>query len=97
MTVLHRSVTVGTAAVSLTAGVRDTLGFAPASVSRSLVVQVPAGGATVLIGGAGVSAASYGVALAPGSEITLDLTPTDEPFAVVASGSTTVSTLHLGV
>lgn len=95
MAVKHSSVTVGDEAGSLLAGVADE-GGNNYDVARS-VVLTNASGATVYVGGPGVTTTEYGYALASGASLSLDLGLEDIPFAVVATGTATVRVLHLGV
>jgi hypothetical protein len=49
---------------------------------------------TVYLGGSGVTASSYGVALIAGASITLDsLSPSEKLYAIAASGTPKVATL----
>lgn len=97
MAVKHKAVLVGNTATSLTAGTidTDTAYEQSANIARSILVQ-NSSGATVYLGGPGVTAGDYGYALAAGGEIAIDLTPGDELFAVAAAPQT-IYTLHLGV
>lgn len=93
MSVKHATVTVGVAAVSLTAGIADAAGD---KYARSVVITNE-GAATVFIGGSGVTTADYGHKLATGGVLTIDLGPKDEPFAIAATAGHTVRVLHVGV
>lgn len=98
MAIAHARPVVGTTAVDLVSSVPDRVGFSnPSGVARGIIVQNPAGGSTVYLGGPGVTSTSYGYALAAGADYANDLQPDDALFGVVASGSVTVNVLHTGV
>jgi len=69
---------------------RDRDGF-------TIMVQNPSGGASLYIGGAGVTTASYGYEVVAGAEVGVELLKDEELYAVVASGSQTVNVLRIGV
>lgn len=93
MTVVATSVTVTTTATQLTGadagGSHDPHG-------QSLMLQAPAGGATIYLGGEGVTTAT-GFPVAAGEPFTADLRPGDVLYGVVASGSQAVNVLRVGV
>jgi hypothetical protein len=92
--VRHASPLVGTTATDLTSGVLDTRGYD--GITRSVSLQNESV-VTVFIGGSDVTATDYGYALAPGDEVSFDLTLTDVLFGVVETGSHSLRVLHLGV
>lgn len=98
MAVSHASVTVGTGAVSLTAGVVDTDRVGDDSTVTRRIVISNEGAAIVYIGGPGVTTSAYGAKLAATSgQIALELGVDDEVFAISGSAGQTVRVLHLGV
>lgn len=90
MTVLAASVTVGVTATQLSSPTDDN------AAGHSLVVKVPAGGATVFVGGPGVTTTA-GYPLAAGESFSADLTPGDALFGIVATGTQAVNVLRVGV
>jgi hypothetical protein len=85
----------GTVSVSTTATLLST-----ASAGRdgqTVLVQNPAGGADVKLGGAGVTTASYGYILVGGSAFAIDLQAGEGLYGVVASSTQTVSVIRQGV
>lgn len=91
MAVKHSQVSVGTTAVSLTAGVAET----DNTYGRAVLVYNE-GSVTVYIGGSEVTTSSYGYPLVAGGEIALDVAGSDEPFAICGSSSI-LRLLHTGV
>lgn len=81
---------VGTAATLLTTTVDSSRG------TQGVVVAVPAGGVTVFVGGASVTAAA-GFPVAAGSSLSVDLDNGEQLFGVVASGSQAVNVLQVNV
>lgn len=97
MAVSHASVTVGVAAVSLTALVLDPDNYStdPNAVTRRVVISNE-GAAIVYIGGPGVTTTAYGAKLAATTgQIALELGAGDEVWAISGSASQTVRVLHL--
>lgn len=90
MTVLAASVTVAATATLLSSGTDDN------AYGHSVLLKVPTGGATVFLGGAGVTAAA-GFPAAAGEPYTFDLAPGDALYGIVASGSQAVNVLRTGV
>ena len=90
MAIGHERVSVGTTATKLGDAERDRDGF-------TIMVQNPSGGASLYIGGAGVTTASYGYEVVAGAEVGVELLKDEELYAVVASGSQTVNVLRIGV
>ncbi|WP_432482586.1 hypothetical protein [Kineococcus esterisolvens] len=88
----HTNLTVSTTAASLTRppGVGQSW-----STPRAVSMQ-NAGGASVFIGGADVTPASFGYELGAGDRVAFDLDPDDELFGITASGSVPVNLLFLG-
>ncbi|MFD6636759.1 hypothetical protein ACFWDN_13190 [Micromonospora chalcea] len=99
MAVAHSTKTVGTAATSLLEGVNDAnvQPYTSKNETARSVVLTNAGSETVLLGGPGVTASSYGYALEPAASMAVDLTSSDLLYGVVATGTSTVRMLHLGV
>lgn len=95
MAVSHSSVTVGTTAASLTAGVDDASGN-NYDVARR-VILTNTGATDVYIGGSGVTTSAYGYKLAASASLALELISGDEPFGIVSTGTAVVRVLHTGV
>lgn len=89
MAVTHERVTVATTATVISTAANDRDG-------HSVCVQNPAGGATVYIGGSGVTTSSYGVALGESSDISIDLLQGEVLYGIVASSTQTVNVLRAG-
>jgi len=64
---------------------------------QTVLIQNPAGGADVKLGGAGVTTASYGFIVVGGSAFAIDLQFGEELYAVVASSTQSVSVIRQGV
>jgi len=90
MAIEHARPTVTTAASAIASGTNDRSG-------QSVLVQNPSAGATVYLGGSGVTASSYGYALVGGSDISIDLSGGESLFAIVASSTQQVNVLRQGV
>lgn len=89
MGVKHERVSVGTTATLLSA----------TNVGRSgqtVLVQNPAGGADVYIGGAGVTTTSFGYLLQAGSAFAIELSFDEAIYGVVASSTQTVNVIRQG-
>jgi len=91
MAISHAIVSVTTSATALNASLDG--GKDGSSVS----VQNPTGGATVYIGGAGVTTASYGFLLTAGTTFSAELNQGEAIFGVVASSTQSVAVLRQGV
>lgn len=91
MTVAAASVTVTTMATLLSSETDETF-----PGSQSVLVLVPAGGATVYLGGEGVTTAA-GFPLAAGESFTADLGSGDVLYGIVAASTQAVSVLRSGV
>jgi len=89
MAVSHQRVTVGTTATQLTSDADGRDG-------QTISIQVPSGGATVFLGGAGVTTASYGFELLAGTSFSVELQQGEKVFAVVASSTQTVNVFRQG-
>jgi hypothetical protein len=89
MAVTHNIVAIGTTAtvISTAAGDRD---------GHSVLVQNPSASVTVYIGGEGVTTSSYGVALAGGADMSIDLLQNEVLYGVVASSTQNVNVLRAG-
>lgn len=90
MAIEHARPTVTTTASAIATGTNDRSG-------QSVVVQNPSAGATVYLGGSGVTSSSYGYALVGGSDISIDLSGGESLFAIVASSTQQVNVLRQGV
>lgn len=97
MAIAHANPNVGTSAGSLVASFSDTYDASGPGVKRTLTITVPVGGATVYVGGPGVSTTAYGFTIPGGQAAVLDLGATDVPYACVASGTQAVSLLCSGL
>ena len=64
---------------------------------QSVLIQNPSGGATIYLGGVGVTSSAYGYALAGGSDISIDLSGGESLYAITASGTQQVNVLRQGV
>lgn len=89
MAVTHNIVTVGTTATVISSAANDRDG-------HSVLIQNPSASTTVFIGGAGVTTASFGVALAGGSDMSIDLLQGEVVFGIVASSTQVVNVLRAG-
>lgn len=89
MAVTHNVVSVGVNATIISNASDDRGG-------HSVLVQNPSVSTTVYIGGAGVTTASYGVALAGGADISIDLLQGEVLFGVVTSSTQNVNVLRAG-
>lgn len=85
----HERVSVTTTAtlLSSTSAGRD---------GQTVLVQNPAAGATVYLGGTGVTTTSYGYALAGGTDVSIGLQNGETLYGVVASSTQTVNVLRQG-
>lgn len=90
MGVRHASVTVGTTATSLIAGVSDINNY------RS-VVLTNTGTASVFVGGSDVTTSSYGYELKSGGELALDLESGDVVYGISVAAGGQVRVLHTRV
>lgn len=66
-------------------------------VGESIVIKVPAGAATVYLGGSDVTAAANNFPLAAGEEIAIDAAPGEVLYGVCETTPTTVSILYQGI
>ena len=89
MAVTHNIVSVGATATIISDASNDREG-------HSVLVQNPSASVTVYIGGAGVTTASYGVALAAAGDISIDLSQGEVLYGVVASSTQNVNVLRAG-
>ncbi len=89
MAITHEIVTVGATATVISTAANDRDG-------HSVCVQNPSASTTVYIGGAGVTTSSYGVALAGGADISVDLLQGEILYGIVASSTQTVNVLRAG-
>ena len=92
MSIAHGIVSVGTSATLLTVAA-----LGGGKDGSSILVQNPVGGATVYLGGAGVTTVSYGVILLAGVGIAIELNQDEALYGVVASSTQSVAVLRQGV
>ena len=91
MAIAHARVSVATTATKLTGTTTDT------RAGQTTLVQNPsAAAASVFLGAAEVTTASYGHELVPGSSLSIDLATGEDLYGVVASGTITVNVLRGG-
>ena len=89
MAVSHAIVSVGTTATKLTSDYDGKDG-------QTINVQNPSGGATVYLGGEGVTSSSYGFILGAGISFSIELQDDEKLYAVVASSTQNVNILRQG-
>jgi hypothetical protein len=89
MAIKHGLVNIGTTATLL---VETSVG----RDGQTVLIQNPANGVNVFIGGEGVTASSYGAICASGASFSIDLKNGETLYAVVATGSQTVSVMRQG-
>jgi len=89
MAISHERVSIGTTATQVSS---DYAGKDGQTVS----VQNPSGGATVYLGGTGVTTTSYGFALAGGTDFSVEMQDGEKLYGVVASSTQTVNVLRQG-
>jgi hypothetical protein len=89
MAVSHQRVSVGTTATQLTldADGRD---------GQTINIQNPVGGATVYLGGTGVTTNNYGCELLAGASFSVELQQGEKVFGVVSSSTQTVNIFRQG-
>jgi hypothetical protein len=83
---------------------RVSVGITPTQVSsnfagkdgQTVSVQNPAGGATVYLGGEGVTTTSYGFELAAGITFSVEMQNGEKLYGVVASSTQTVNVIRQG-
>ena len=89
MAITHGIVSVGTTATKLTSDYDGKDG-------QTINVQNPSAGATVYLGGEGVTTSSYGYALAGGTSFSVELQDDEKLYGVVASSTQNVNILRQG-
>lgn len=89
MAVTHNIVSIGTTATTISSAVSDRDG-------HSVLIQNPSESVTVFIGGTGVTTTSFGVALAGGADISIDLQQGEILFGIVAASTQNVNVLRAG-
>jgi len=89
MAVSHQRVSVGTTATKLTSDADGRDG-------QTISIQVPSEGATVYLGGSGVTTTSYGYELLGGTSFAVELQQGEQVFGVVASSTQTVNVFRQG-
>lgn len=62
---------------------------------HSVSIQNPSGGATIYLGGSGVTSSSYGYALAGGMDFGADLEKGEMLYAITASGTQIVNVMRV--
>jgi len=83
---------------------RIAIGITPTQISSSfggrdgqaVLVQNPSNGATVYLGGEGVTTTAYGFQLDAGSNFTIEMQNGEKLFGVVASSTQTVNVIRQG-
>jgi hypothetical protein len=89
MAISHERVSIGTVATQVSS---DFAGKDGQTVS----VQNPTGGATVYLGGAGVTTTSYGFELVAGTTFSVEMQNGEKLYGVVASSTQTVNVIRQG-
>jgi hypothetical protein len=89
MAITHERVSIGTTATQISANSAGRDG-------QTVSVQVPAAGATVYLGGEGVTTTSYGFLLAAGISFSVEMQDGEKLYGVVASSTQTVNVLRQG-
>lgn len=92
MAIKHGIVSVGTTATAL-----NTADTSFGAQRATILIQNPTGGATVYIGGSGVTTSSYGYLLAASSELSIDILPDEVLYGVVSTSTQNVAVLKQGV
>jgi len=90
MALSHAIVSVGTTATLLSSSTAGRDG-------QTVLVQNPSGGATVYLGGTGVTTSSYGFLLEGGVAFAIDLQDNESLYGVVASSTQSVNVIRQGV
>ena len=90
MALSHAIVSVGTTATLLSSSTAGRDG-------QTVLVQNPTGGATVYLGGTGVTTSSYGFLLEGGVAFAIDLQDNESLYGVVASSTQSVNVIRQGV
>jgi hypothetical protein len=89
MAITHERISVGTTATQISSNYAGKDG-------QTVSVQNPAAGATVYIGGEGVTTTSYGFALTGGTDMAVEMQDGEKLYGVVASSTQTVNVLRQG-
>lgn len=89
MAISHERVSVGTTATQISSNYAGKDG-------QAVSVQNPAAGATVYIGGEGVTTTSYGYSLAGGTDMAVQMQDGEKLYGVVATSTQTVNVLRQG-
>lgn len=90
MAVVAAAVTVATTATQLSSTTDDY------ASGHAVLVKVPTGGATVYVGGAGVTTGA-GFPVAAAEAVAFDLTPGDVLYGIVAADTQAVNVIRTGV
>jgi hypothetical protein len=89
MAITHERISITTTATLLSATVSGRDG-------QTLMIQNPSAGSVTYLGGAGVTSTSYGYALSPGSDMSIDLANGETLYGIVASSTNTVNVIRQG-
>jgi hypothetical protein len=89
MAITHERISVGTTATQISSNYAGKDG-------QTVSVQVPAGGASVYLGGEGVTTTSYGFLLAAGISFSVEMQVDEKLYGVVATSTQTVNVLRQG-
>jgi hypothetical protein len=89
MAISHERVSIGTTATQVSSNYAGKDG-------QTVSVQNPSGGATVYLGGTGVTTTSYGFALAGGTDFSVEMQDGEKLYGVVASSTQTVNVFRQG-
>ena len=89
MAVSHAIISVGTTATKLTSDYDGKDG-------QTINVQNPAGGATVYLGGEGVTTSNYGFVLGAGISFSIELQDDEKLYGVVATSTQNVNIIRQG-
>jgi hypothetical protein len=89
MAITHQRVSVGTTATQISSNYAGKDG-------QTVSVQNPTGGATVYLGGEGVTTTAYGVELAAGAAFTIEMQDGEKLYGVVAASTQTVNVIRQG-
>lgn len=89
MAISHQRVSIGTSAIQVSSNYAGKDG-------QTVLVQNPSGGATVYLGGEGVTTTAYGFELAAGAAFAIEIQDGEKLYGVVASSTQTVNVIRQG-
>lgn len=89
MAISHQRVSIGTTATQISSNYAGKDG-------QTVSVQNPAGGATVYLGGEGVTTTAYGFELGAGIVFTVEMQDGEKLYGVVATSTQTVNVIRQG-